>query len=214
MTTATAIEISMPKLSDSMEEGTILSWLAKAGAAVTVGQDLLEVETDKANMTVQAAGSGVLEILVGEGGTVAVGTPIARLGDGAAAAPSAEPLPPAVPGKRLRSTPLARRAARDHGIALGSIEAGSGVGGRIVIADVLAAAGIETRPSAEPAPAAAAPSREVTGAGAATIVEGAKGGPRTVELSRLQVVIARRMAADRPGGGARAPLSSESERLL
>jgi pyruvate/2-oxoglutarate dehydrogenase complex dihydrolipoamide acyltransferase (E2) component len=117
MTTATAIEISMPKLSDSMEEGTILSWLAKAGAAVTVGQDLLEVETDKANMTVQAAGSGVLEILVGEGGTVAVGTPIARLGDGAAAAPSAEPLPPAVPGKRLRSTPLARRAARDHGIA-------------------------------------------------------------------------------------------------
>jgi pyruvate/2-oxoglutarate dehydrogenase complex dihydrolipoamide acyltransferase (E2) component len=90
-----------------------------------------KVETDKANMTVQAAGAGVLEILVAEGETVAVGTPIARLGDGAVAAPS--------PESSLRSTPLARRAARDHGIALGSIESGSGAGGRIVMADVLAA---------------------------------------------------------------------------
>jgi pyruvate dehydrogenase E2 component (dihydrolipoamide acetyltransferase) len=97
--------------------------------------------------------AGVLEILVAQGETVAVGTPIARLGDGAVAAPS--------PESSLRSAPLARRAARDHGIALGSIETGSGAGGRIVMADVLAAAGIETRTSAESTPAAA-PALEVT----------------------------------------------------
>jgi pyruvate dehydrogenase E2 component (dihydrolipoamide acetyltransferase) len=101
--------------------------------------------------------AGVLEILVAEGETVAVGTPIARLGGGAVAAPSPEP--------SLRSTPLARRAAHDHGIALGSIETGRGAGGRIVMADVLAAAGIETRTSAESAPAAApAPARPGGGA--------------------------------------------------
>ena len=67
MNVATATEVLMPQLSDSMEEGTILSWLHAAGAPVESGQDLLEVETDKANMTVEAEASGVLEILVEEG---------------------------------------------------------------------------------------------------------------------------------------------------
>ncbi|HEY5332710.1 MAG TPA: biotin/lipoyl-containing protein, partial [Solirubrobacterales bacterium] len=91
MSTATATEILMPRLSDSMEEGTILSWLVAPGAEVVVGQDLLEVETDKANMTVEAEGSGALEILVEEGETVAVGVPIARLGGGGASTPAATP---------------------------------------------------------------------------------------------------------------------------
>lgn len=80
MSTATATEVLMPKLSDSMEQGTILSWLAAAGAELAPGEDLLEVETDKANMTVQAEAAGALEILVEEGETVAVGAPIARIG--------------------------------------------------------------------------------------------------------------------------------------
>ena len=55
MSTATLTEVLMPKLSDSMEEGTILSWLVAAGTEVAAGQALLEVETDKANMTVEAS---------------------------------------------------------------------------------------------------------------------------------------------------------------
>jgi pyruvate dehydrogenase E2 component (dihydrolipoamide acetyltransferase) len=225
MSTATATDVLMPKLSDSMEEGTILSWLVPAGAEVSAGQDLLEVETDKANMTVAAEGAGALEILVAEGETVAVGTPIARLGgepsaaaeeppaapaEGAAPSGADEPAPtsasteatsaPPADGAReagdpRRSTPLARRLAQAHGIAIDSLGAGSGIGGRIVKADVLAAAGIEPAPAPDTIPAAApAPAREDTGAGAAAKVETAKGGSDTVEMSRLQAVIARRMA--------------------
>jgi pyruvate dehydrogenase E2 component (dihydrolipoamide acetyltransferase) len=204
MSTATATEILMPKLSDSMEEGTILSWLVPAGGEVTAGQNLLEVETDKANMTVQAEGEGALEILVEEGETVAVGTPIARLGAGgdapaASAAPDPTPAPPtpeapAPEAKEVapagspsedfdtrRSTPLARRLARAHGVAIDSIVTGSGIGGRVVKADVLTAAGIAPEPVTDTTPAAAK-------------VETAKGGSSTVPLSRLQTVIARRMA--------------------
>ncbi|MBS1884479.1 MAG: 2-oxo acid dehydrogenase subunit E2 [Actinobacteria bacterium] len=198
MSAAAATEILMPKLSDSMEEGTILSWLLAAGAEVVPGQDLLEVETDKANMTVEAEGSGALQILVAEGETVAVGTPIARLGAGEDAAPPPAPSAPAAAeapapassngaaaaGDTRRSTPLARRLARVHGVAIDSIGSGSGVGGRIVKADVLAAAGVAA-PSPRPAPV------EVV---QAAPVETAKGGSSTVELSRLQAVIARRMA--------------------
>ncbi|MBS1860524.1 MAG: 2-oxo acid dehydrogenase subunit E2 [Actinobacteria bacterium] len=200
MSAAAATEILMPKLSDSMEEGTILSWLLAAGAEVVPGQDLLEVETDKANMTVEAEGSGALQILVAEGETVAVGTPIARLGAGEDAAPPPAPSPPAAAaaaapaaassngaaaaGDTRRSTPLARRLARVHRVAIDSIGSGSGVGGRIVKADVLAAAGVAA-PSPKPAPV------EVV---QAAPVETAKGGSSTVELSRLQAVIARRMA--------------------
>ncbi len=201
MSTALATEVLMPKLSDSMEEGTVLTWLVDSGGEVEAGAPLLEVETDKANMTVEAEGSGALEILVGAGETVAVGTPIARLGDAPAVGASPTPEPssasPAAPvqapsaaaapapsdAARRRTTPLARRVAADLGVDLDSIAAGSGLAGRVVRADVLAAAGIEPEPIAVPTPVAPpAP------------VETAKGGSRTVELSRLQTVIARRMA--------------------
>jgi pyruvate dehydrogenase E2 component (dihydrolipoamide acetyltransferase) len=210
----------MPKLSDSMEEGTILSWLVAPGAEVASGQDLLEVETDKANMTVAAESGGALEILVEEGETVAVGTPIARLGDGAAsppvpAAPDAgpaigsdgtpsdsepgsesAPVVPAAAGDTRRSTPLARRLADVHGVAIDSIGTGSGIGGRVVKADVLAVAGIEEAPPAPKGSSTAPPvaARGDSGPGPAVAVETAKGGSTTVELSRLQAVIARRMA--------------------
>jgi pyruvate dehydrogenase E2 component (dihydrolipoamide acetyltransferase) len=219
MSTATATEVLMPKLSDSMEEGTILSWLVAAGTEVAPGQELLEVETDKANMTVEAEGSGALEILVEEGETVAVGTPIARLGGAGSTAaaeptaPAAAPSEPAVPAPPVaveppaaptvnaptaagprRSTPLARRLAGAHGVAIDSIGTGSGIGGRVVKADVLAAAGIEQKPVAIRPPAAAPAPEGDTGVGAAAKVETAKGGSNTVPLSRLQTVIARRMA--------------------
>jgi pyruvate dehydrogenase E2 component (dihydrolipoamide acetyltransferase) len=75
-------EIVMPRLSDSMEEGTILQWLKKLGDDVAVGDELVEIETDKANMAYESDVAGTLsEILVQEGETVAIGTPIATVGD-------------------------------------------------------------------------------------------------------------------------------------
>jgi pyruvate dehydrogenase E2 component (dihydrolipoyllysine-residue acetyltransferase) len=75
-------EIVMPRLSDSMEEGTILQWLKQVGDEVAVGDELVEIETDKANMAYESDVAGTLnEILVQEGETVAIGTPIAQIGD-------------------------------------------------------------------------------------------------------------------------------------
>ena len=73
----------MPRLSDSMEEGTVLQWLKQVGDEVAVGDELVEIETDKANMAYESDVAGTLsEILVQEGETVAIGTPIARVGEG------------------------------------------------------------------------------------------------------------------------------------
>jgi pyruvate dehydrogenase E2 component (dihydrolipoyllysine-residue acetyltransferase) len=75
-------EVVMPRLSDSMEEGTVLQWLKSVGDEVAVGDELVEIETDKANMAYEADVAGTLtEILVQEGETVPIGTPIARVGD-------------------------------------------------------------------------------------------------------------------------------------
>jgi pyruvate dehydrogenase E2 component (dihydrolipoamide acetyltransferase) len=76
-------EVVMPRLSDSMEEGTILSWLKQVGDEVAVGDELVEIETDKANMAYEADTAGTLtEILAQEGETLPIGTPIARIGEG------------------------------------------------------------------------------------------------------------------------------------
>jgi pyruvate dehydrogenase E2 component (dihydrolipoamide acetyltransferase) len=75
-------DIVMPRLSDSMEEGTVLQWLKAVGDEIAVGDELVEVETDKANMAYESDVAGTLtQILVDEGETVAIGTPIARVGD-------------------------------------------------------------------------------------------------------------------------------------
>ena len=75
-------DIVMPRLSDSMEEGTILQWLKQVGDEVAVGDELVEIETDKANMAYESDVAGTLtEILRQEGETLPIGTPIARVGD-------------------------------------------------------------------------------------------------------------------------------------
>jgi pyruvate dehydrogenase E2 component (dihydrolipoyllysine-residue acetyltransferase) len=88
-------ELTMPRLSDSMEQGTILTWLKRDGDEVVAGEDLVEIETDKATMTHTAEAGGILTLLVGEGETLPVGTPIARVGAGHSAPP--EPAAPAPP---------------------------------------------------------------------------------------------------------------------
>ena len=78
-------QMTMPKLSDTMEEGTVLRWLKADGDAVAKGEPLVEIETDKATMTVEAPESGTLRIIAAEGDTLDVGAPIADIGDGVAA---------------------------------------------------------------------------------------------------------------------------------
>src|SRR3954451_12143610 len=77
-----ATDVTMPRLSDSMEEGTILKWLVAEGGEVKRGEPLVEIETDKANMTYDADTNGVLiEVVAKEGDTLAIGEAIARIGE-------------------------------------------------------------------------------------------------------------------------------------
>ena len=96
-------EVVMPRLSDSMEEGTILTWLKQVGDTVAVGDELVEIETDKANMAYESDVAGVLtEVLAQEGETLPIGTVIAKVGEdgegpGArAAGPVADDVSPAL----------------------------------------------------------------------------------------------------------------------
>ncbi len=75
-------ELVMPRLSDSMEEGVVLSWLKSVGDQVELGEELVEIETDKANMVYESDLAGtLLEIVAEEGATVPVGGAIARIGE-------------------------------------------------------------------------------------------------------------------------------------
>jgi pyruvate dehydrogenase E2 component (dihydrolipoamide acetyltransferase) len=77
-----ASDVTMPRLSDSMEEGTVLKWLVEEGGEVKRGEPLVEIETDKANMTYDADSDGVLvEIVAEEGDTLPIGEVIARIGE-------------------------------------------------------------------------------------------------------------------------------------
>src|SRR3954453_19446686 len=77
-----ASDVVMPRLSDSMEEGTILKWLVSEGDEVKRGQEIVEIETDKANMTYEADTDGALiEIVAQEGDTLPIGEGIARIGE-------------------------------------------------------------------------------------------------------------------------------------
>jgi pyruvate dehydrogenase E2 component (dihydrolipoamide acetyltransferase) len=177
-------DLQMPRLSDSMEEGTILKWLKADGDDVAVGDELVEIETDKANMTHEAEMAGVLRIVAKEGETLPVGATIATVGESNGAAPSPPPEPaaveaappePVVEDRGLKASPVARRMAKELGVDLTTVK-GTGPGGRITKSDI-APSEKPPAPKAEPA-----------------VREGAKGSVETQELSRLQQTIARRMA--------------------
>ena len=100
----------MPRLSDSMEEGTVLKWMKSVGDQVALGDELVEIETDKANMVFEADAAGTLiEIVAGEGDTLPIGEVIARVGDPSEAADRRGRLMAATPatGRRLLRTGLA-----------------------------------------------------------------------------------------------------------
>src|SRR3954470_18891175 len=83
-------DVAMPRLSDSMEEGTILKWLKSDGDEVEKGEELVEIETDKANMTYEADESGTLSIVAKEGDTLSVGETICSIGEGGGSSGGAE----------------------------------------------------------------------------------------------------------------------------
>ncbi len=204
-------KVNMPKLSDTMEEGTVLEWKKDEGADVHRGDVLADIESDKAAFELEAEADGVFHIVVAQGAAVPVGEVIATIGE-AVPAPAATPSPPAPepppegrlpasgpsetppkgrtpangpgatePDGRVKASPLARRLAQEMGVDLARVQ-GTGPDGRIVKEDVVAAA--ERAPDSAPAPSRAprpAPPRQV---GPEIEVE---------EPTGMQALIARRM---------------------
>ena len=211
------INIEMPKLSDTMTEGTLVSWRKQAGDEVEIGDILAEIETDKATMEMEAFDEGtIVEILVPEGTKAPVGATLAILAEEdedatpsasapAAAAPAAAPestpaaatpaastpAPVAADGERLRVSPLARKIAADKGVDLSSVQ-GTGPSGRIVKNDVDAASAAPAQPAAAPvsAPAPAAAPAAAAPQGIRPTV-----GPddKVVPLSNMRKIIADRL---------------------
>src|SRR6476659_5214968 len=113
-----AVEIVMPRLSDSMEEGTVAKWLVDEGAQVTRGQPLVEIDTDKATMEYESESEGtLLRILVPEGETAAIGATIAWIGSPSEEIPVPQAAASAAPrGARVNASPIAKRIAQERGI--------------------------------------------------------------------------------------------------
>lgn len=176
-------QVTMPRFSDSMKQGTIVRWLKADGEAVRRGEEIVEIETDKATMAFEAEADGTLSIIAADGSAVAVGTPIATIGE--AAATQVE----AVSGsdgsrRRVSASPLARRTAQRLGVDLATLT-GTGPHGRILKADVVLAERVQT-PGSESAPA-----------GVPAPVLAAASDVAHIELSSTQALIAQRMTESR-----------------
>ena len=203
--------VTMPKLSDTMLEGTLVKWRKKAGDSVEVGEILAEVETDKATMEMESFDEGVLkETYIEEGGVVKVGDKIALiLAEGesadtpavpkatsstksvapAAAAPVAKtpvapkPSAPVTTG-RVKASPLARKIAASRGVNLSAI-AGTGPAGRIVKKDV------------ESAPVGGGGGASVSAAPAIRAARGIAGEEKSIALTGMRKTIAERLLASK-----------------
>src|SRR3954469_16274818 len=101
----------MPKLSDTMEEGTIVEWKKKSGEQVKAGEVVAEVESDKATFDLEAETDGVLQILVEQGVPAKIGAPIAKIGEGGGEAPTKEAPPKDAPH---REAPAKKAVAADE----------------------------------------------------------------------------------------------------
>ena len=207
-----ALEILMPALSPTMEEGTLAKWLVSEGDVVQSGDLLAEIETDKATMEFEAVDEGIIgKLLVAEGtANVKVNSAIAILleeGDAAdatvapsapavvaadvMAAPAVQASAPAAPvaasGTRIFASPLARRIAADNGLDLTAIT-GSGPKGRIVKADLSTA----VAPAAAAAPVSAVTMPASANAAAVEAIYQGRGF-KTVPLDGMRKIIASRL---------------------
>lgn len=203
--------VTMPKLSDTMVEGTLVKWVKAKGDNVEVGDILAEVETDKATMEMEAFDEGKLtELYVEEGGIIKVGDKIALIlaeGETADAAPAAKSTPapeklqasataaktsvapapraaaPATTG-RTKASPLARKIAATRGVNLSAIT-GTGPAGRIVKKDV------------EYAPAGGGGGGAVSTTPAIRAAHGIAGEEKIIPLTGMRKTIAERLLASK-----------------
>jgi len=142
------IDIVTPEAGESVTEGTLLDWHVSPGDQVSDGQTIVEISTDKVDVELPAPASGTItEILAGAGETVTVGQVIARMEAGAGTsapaagngrAPSEAPATPAAAPEGVSVSPVAARVAAAEGVDLSAVT-GTGPGGRVTKADVLAA---------------------------------------------------------------------------
>jgi 2-oxoglutarate dehydrogenase E2 component (dihydrolipoamide succinyltransferase) len=205
----------MPQLGESIFEGTITKWLKAVGDTVAIDEPLFEISTDKVDAEIPSPVAGVLsEIRFAEGDTVEVNTVVAVIGEAGskvaaaqasaakpaaqkAAVPQAASAPvensvqtaaaPSVPGARIRSSPLARRIAKEHGIEISRIT-GSGTGGRIGKEDVLRAVIQPASATATPLQKSAPPQ-----VAQAPLQELASLPTDPIPLTRMRAIIAERM---------------------
>jgi 2-oxoglutarate dehydrogenase E2 component (dihydrolipoamide succinyltransferase) len=150
-----SVEVAIPSLGESVNEGVIVRWLVESGAAVERDAPLFELETDKASVEVPAPEAGVVEILQAEGSTVQVGDVVARIEPGAAggerraAATAPQSPPPAAAAAEPALSPAVRRLVEENDLDPRAIAA-SGRGGRLTKADVVAH--LEARGKTDDAP--------------------------------------------------------------
>ncbi|NQW99445.1 2-oxo acid dehydrogenase subunit E2 [bacterium] len=212
-----SVNIEMPKLSDTMTEGTLVKWHKHVGDTVEIGDILADIETDKATMEMEAFDDGVItEILIQEGERAPIGGVLAVLdGDSdakpapAAAAPVAAvsnsaaatlagpaataPTPEAATsGDRLKVSPLARKTAAELGVNLAALT-GSGPAGRIVTKDVEESAKAPAKPAAPAAMQSKVVAPPAATPAATAIVPIAKEGDERIELSSMRKIIASRL---------------------
>ncbi|PSL05280.1 pyruvate dehydrogenase E2 component (dihydrolipoamide acetyltransferase) [Haloactinopolyspora alba] len=217
------VDILMPRLSDTMEEGVVNAWRKQVGDEVKTGDTLVEIETDKAVMEHESYDDGVLaEIVVAEGGTAPIGSPIAKLRtadepDEPASTPTQQPAgepagqpagqsaarPTPQPARqpvasgsgpeRVLSSPLARRDAREHGIDLSTVT-GTGPGGRIIRADITRARDEQAPGDAgSPTPQAAVDTTPAAATAGTAPAPAVEDTDEVVPLSSIRRTIARRL---------------------
>ncbi|MEA9415713.1 pyruvate dehydrogenase complex dihydrolipoamide acetyltransferase [Flavobacterium sp. PL02] len=214
------IVVTMPRLSDTMTEGTVATWLKKVGDAVAEGDILAEIETDKATMEFESFNEGtLLYIGIQEGNTAPVDSLLAIIGPAgtdisgiaqnytaggapakateetkaAPAQETAETVEVVSDGKRILASPLAKKIASDKGIQLSQVK-GSGENGRIVKSDIenfTPAAATTTQPVATAAPAK---TPEVTAAAPKVFIPAGEVFTEEIKNSQMRKIIAKRLA--------------------
>jgi 2-oxoglutarate dehydrogenase E2 component (dihydrolipoamide succinyltransferase) len=202
-----ATDIRVPTLGESISEATVGKWFKKAGESVQADEPLVELETDKVTLEVNAPNSGVLsEIAAETGQTVAIGALLGQLSGGAAAAPveaaaqapAAKTAPALVPSTAMPPAPAAAKMAAEGKIDLASV-AGSGKRGQVLKGDVIAAAAAAGAPSPAvapapvqaPAPIPASAPAPVPAARTTTPDDSAR--EERVRMTKLRQTIARRL---------------------
>ena len=209
-------EVMMPQMGESIVEGTITKWLKQVGDQIRRDEPLFEISTDKVDAEIPAPAAGVLsEIRVAAGQTVGVNTVVAVIGGtggpaAAAAAPSpapqapvAAPAPPAptapvaeeeeeivVEGRRIRSSPLVRKIAKDNNVNLAQVK-GTGLSGRITKEDILnfvqSGGAKAAAPASATAPAVSAPKQAPAPVASSPLVG------QVVPMTPMRKIIAQRM---------------------